>query len=65
MYITGGYMKTEKMNKNQLIQSIQICDKNLNNPLWVRRNTEFRIGVIVNHRAKLIARLITIGGKYV
>ena len=43
MYITGGYMKIEKMNKNQLIQSIQICDKNLNNPLsnreiWIAKH---------------------------
>ena len=45
------------MTKLELIQAIADADQKLNNPNWVARNTNFRIGAIVVHRNKLREQL--------
>ena len=50
-------MKIEKMTKRQLLIEIEKADRQLNDPVWIRSNTKWLVGVIIVHRNKLKEQL--------
>ena len=49
----------KKQDKAWLMKLILTWETRLNNPLWIRKQTNFQIGVAINHLGKLNAELKT------
>lgn len=50
-------MDMKKQDKATLMRLILNWENKLNNPLWIRKQTNFQIGVAVNHLGKLNTEL--------
>jgi len=46
-------MKISDMSKAKLIEEIGLAEKKLANHHWIRQTRRWRVGVMVNHLAKL------------
>ena len=46
-------MRIQDMSREKLIKEIEIATKKLNNHHWIRNTRRWRVGVMVNHLAKL------------
>jgi len=47
----------KKQDKETLMRLILNWENKLNNPLWIKKQTNFKIGVAVNHLGKLNTEL--------
>lgn len=50
-------MDMTKQDKETLMRLILTWETRLNNPLWIKKQTNFQIGVAVNHLGKLNTEL--------
>tara|TARA_Y100001937_G_C7075356_1_gene310340 strand:+ start:98 stop:265 length:168 start_codon:yes stop_codon:yes gene_type:complete len=46
-------MRMKRYTKDKLIQQIELWEKRLNSPKWVKSKSRWDIGVAVNHLGKL------------
>tara|TARA_R100000541_G_C1851446_1_gene77678 strand:+ start:75 stop:239 length:165 start_codon:yes stop_codon:yes gene_type:complete len=50
-------MDMKKQDKETLMRIILTWETRLNNPLWIKKQTNFQLGVAINHLGKLNAEL--------
>jgi len=57
IYMVRYLMDMKKQDKETLMRIILTWETRLNNPLWIKKQTNFQLGVAINHLGKLNAEL--------
>ena len=56
-FVVQYFMDMKKQDKETLMRIILNWETRLNNPVWIKQQTNFQLGVAINHLGKLNAEL--------